>query len=35
MRRKAVSLVGLLQSAAVVTMLFSVATIFDAAHRNI
>lgn len=35
MRRKAVSLVGLLQAAAVVTMLFSVATIFDAAHRNI
>lgn len=35
MRRQAVSLVGLLQAAAVVTMLFSVVTIFDTAHRNI
>lgn len=35
MRGKTVSLVGLLQATAVVTMLFSIATIFDAAHRNI
>lgn len=35
MRVKAVSLIGLLQAAAVATMLFSVVTVFDAAHRNI
>lgn len=35
MRRQTVSLVGLLQAAAVVTTLFSVVTIFDTAHRNI
>lgn len=35
MRRQTVSLVGLLQAAAVVTMLFSIVTIFDTAHRNI
>jgi len=35
MRRQTVSLVGLLQAAAVVTLLFSIVTIFDAAHRNI
>lgn len=35
MRRKTVSLVGLLQAAAIITMLVSAVTFFDAAHRNI
>lgn len=35
MQRKLVSLLGLLQAAAIVTMLFSLVTVFDFAHHNI
>lgn len=35
MRRRHVTLLGLLQAAAIATVLFSVVTVFDFAHRNI